>query len=186
MKLDRVDVRTTDQKVNIHSTQPKLELNSTEAKVDIEQPAATLEISTEAAKLLIDQSQARRDIGLISPKESIEQAAQEGMQAVKEGTERRAREGWKMMQISSHQNQIAAIAKSKIGIEPVRSTIKWIPSIGSVKSTYVPAKVDINITPHKPKIDATLGDVKGQYTPGDVTGTTVQRASVETTVIKGE
>lgn len=186
MKLDRVDVRTTDQKVEIHSTKAKLEMTSTDAQVKIEQPAATLEISTEAAQLQIDQSQAWKDIGLLTTKESIEQAAQKGMQAVKAGTERRAREGWQMMEAKPGQNQIQAIAKSKLEIEPVRSAIKWMPSWGSVKSTFIPAEVDIQITPQKPKFDVTLGDIQGHYTPGEVTGTTVQRASVETNVIKGE
>lgn len=186
MKLDRVDIRTTDQKVDIHSTQAKLTMSSTKPQVKMEQPAATLEISTEAAKLQIDQSQAWRDMGLLTPLEAGDQAAQKGMQAVKEGTARRAREGEQMMHIENGGNAIAQIAKGKLGITPVRSAIKWIPSADAVKSTYVPGNVDIRITPHEVQYDVTLGDIQGQYTPGRVTGTTVQRASVETTVIKGE
>lgn len=186
MRIDRVQVHTTDQKVDIHSTQPKLTFSSTKPVVNMKQPAATLEISTEAAKLLIDQSQAWRDMGLLTPLEAGKQAAQKGMQAVAEGTARRAREGDQMMHIETGGDKIAQIAKGKLDIKPVRSTIKWIPSVDSVKSTFVPAKVDINITPHKPIIDVKLGDINGQYIPGTVTGTTVQRASVETTVIKGE
>lgn len=186
MKLDRVDVRTTDQKVEIHSTQPRLEMTSTNAQVNIEQPAAILEISTKAAKLQIDQSQAWRDMGLLTPLEAGKQAAQKGMQAVKEGTARRAREGEQMMHIENGGNAIAQIAKGKLGIQPVRSAIKWIPSVNAVKTTYVPGDLNINITPQPVRYDVKIGDVQGQYTPGQVTGITVQRASVETNVIKGE
>lgn len=186
MKIDRVQVHTTDQKVEIHSTHPKLEMSTTNAKVNIEQPAAKLEISTQAAKLLIDQSQAWRDMGLLTPMEAGDQAAQKGLQAVAAGTARRAREGDQMMHIETGGNKIAQIAKGKLGIQPVRSALKWIPSVDSVKSTYVPGKLDIKITPHAPRFDVTIGDVQGRYTPGTVTGTTVQRASVETNVIKGE
>lgn len=186
MKLDRVDVRTTDQKVEIHSTQPRLEMTSTNAQVNMEQPAATLEISTKAAKLQIDQSQAWRDMGLLTPLEAGKQAADKGMQAVKEGTMRRAREGEQMMHIENGGNTIAQIAKSKLEIQPVRSGIEWIPSEDAVKTTYVPGSIDIKITPQNVKYDVRLGEIHGQYTPGQVTGTTIQRASVKTTVIKGE
>lgn len=186
MKIDRVDIRTTDQKVEIHSTQPKLTMHSSNARVNIEQPAATLEISSEAAKLLIDQSQAWRDMGLFTPLEAGRNAAQKGLQDVAAGTARRAREGDQMMHIESGGNKVAQIAKGKLGIEPVRSAIKWIPSVDAVKSTYVAGRLDIHITQHAPRYDVTLGDIQGNFTPGTVTGTTVQRASVETTVIKGE
>jgi hypothetical protein len=186
MKIDRVQVHTTDQKVEIHSTHPKLEMSTTNAKVDIQQPAAILEMHTEPAKLLIDQSQAWRDMGLLTPMESVKDAAQKGMQKVAEGTKRRAREGDQMMHIETGGDKIAQIAKGKLGIQPVRSALKWIPSVDAVKSTYVAGRLDIKITPQAPRFDVTIGDVQGQYTPGTVTGTTVQRASVETNVIKGE
>lgn len=186
MRLDRVDIRTTDQKVEIHSTHPKLTMTSTDASVKIEQPAAILEMSSEAAKLMINQSQAWRDMGLFTPMEAADQAAQKGMQDIAAGTARRAREGDQMMEIAGGQNQLQAIAKNRAIPTPPQTGIKWIPSVNAVKSTYVPGKLDIKITPQQPKIDATLGNIQGQYTPGDVTGTIVQRASVETTVIKGE
>lgn len=186
MKLDRVDIRTTDQKVEIHSTSPKLDLHSTNAQVNMEQPAAILEMSSQAAKLQIDQSQAWRDMGLLTPLEAGKQAAQKGMQAVKEGTARRAREGDQMMHIENGGDAIVQIAKSKLDIKPVRSAIKWIPSADAVKSTYIPGNLDIRITPQPVRYDVKIGDVQGNYTPGTVTGTTIQRASVETNVIKGE
>lgn len=186
MKLDRVVVHTTNEKVDIHSTQAKLQMSSTDTKVNIEQPAAILEMHSEPAKINVDSSQAWRDMGLLTTKESIEQAAQKGMQAVKEGTARRAREGNQMMNIASGQNSIPAIAKGKLNIHPVQSGIKWIPSEDAVKLSYVPGKLDIHITPQQPKFDVKIGDVTGQYTPGNVIGTTVQKASVETNVIKGE
>jgi len=186
MKLDRVDIRTTDQKVEIHSTHPRLQMRTTNATVNIEQPAAILDMSSEAAKLMIDQSQAWRDMGLFTPMEAGDQAAQKGMQDIAAGTARRAREGDQMMNIAGGQNQLQAIAERVAQPPQPGIGIKWIPSINAVKMTYVPGKLDINITPQKPRFDVKIGDVTGQYTPGDVTGTTVQRASVKTTVIKGE
>lgn len=186
MKLDRVDIRTTDQKVEIHSTQPRLRMHTTNAQVNIEQPAAILEMSSKAAKLLIDQSQAWRDMGLLTPMEAGDQAAQQGLQDAAAGTARRAREGDQMMQISGGQNQLQAIAENIAQPPQPGLGIKWIPSVNAVKTTYVPGKLDINITPQKPRFDVRIGDVSGQFTPGNVTGTTVQRASVETTVIKGD
>lgn len=187
MKLDQIQIHTTDAKVDLHISDPVQHIEQPRAQQHIEQPAATLEIHSEAAKLFIDSSQAERDIGLLTPKESIEQAAQKGKQKVMEGIARRAGEGDRMMNISKNSgNVIQQIAASKAIPAPPQMAITWKPSVGSVKIHYQAGSLDINIQRHKPKIDVKIGKVVHDYTPGDVTGTLVQRPSVKTTVIKAE
>lgn len=187
MKLDQIQINTTDAKVNLQITKPIQHIEQPRAQQHIEQPAATIEIHSEAAKLFVDSSQAYRELGLLTPKESVEQYAQKGKQKVMEGIARRANEGDQMMNISNNAgNAIQQIAASKVFPAPPQMAITWKPSVGAVKIRYQAGSLDINIQRHKPKIDVKIGKVIHDYTPGDVTGTLVQRPSVKTTVIKAE
>lgn len=187
MKLDQIQIHTTDAKVDLHISDPVQHIEQPRAQQHIEQPAATLEIHSEAAKLFVNSSQAYRDLGLLTPKESVEQNAQKGKQKVMEGIARRASEGDQMMNISKNAgNAIQQIAASKAIPAPPQMAITWKPSVGAVKIQYQAGSLDINIQRHKPKIDVKIGKVIHDYTPGDVTGTLVQRPSVKTTVIKAE
>lgn len=187
MKLDQVQIHTTDAKVDLQITKPIQHIEQPRAQQHIEQPAATLEIHSEAAKLFVDSSQAYRDLGLLTPKESVEQYAKKGKEKVMEGIVRRASEGDQMMNISNNAgNAIQQIAASKVFPAPPQMAITWKPSVGAVKIHYQAGSLDINIQQHKPKIDVQLGKVVHDYTPGDVTGDLVQRPSVETKVIKAK
>ena len=187
MKLDQIQIHTTDAKVDLHISDPVQHIEQPRAQQHIEQPAATLEIHSEAAKLFIDSSQAYRDLGLLTPKESVEQYAQKGKEKVMEGIARRASEGDQMMNIGKNSgNAIQQIAASKVFRAPPQMAITWKPSVGAVKIHYQAGNLDINIQPHKPRIDVKIGKVVHDYTPGDVTGILVQNPSVETTVIKAK
>lgn len=187
MKLDQIQIHTTNAKVDLQITKPIQHIEQPRAQQHIEQPAATLEIHSKAAQLFVDSSQAYRDLGLLTPKESSEQYAQKGKQKLMEGIARRASEGDKMMDISINAgNAIQQIAASKAIPAPPQMAITWKPSVGAVKIHYQAGSLDINIQRHEPKIDVKIGKVVHDYTPGDVTGTLVQRPSVKTTVIKAE
>lgn len=187
LKLDQIQIHTTDAKVDLHISDPVQHIEQPQAKQQIKQPAATLEIHSKAAKLFVDSSQAYRELGLLTPKESVEQNAQKGKQAVMEGIARRVSEGNQMMSITKNAGDaIQRIAESKAIPAPPQMAITWKPSVGSVKIRYQAGNLDINIQRHEPKIDVQIGKVIHNYTPGDVSGTLVQRPSVETTVIKAK
>lgn len=188
MKLDQIQIRTEDAKVKLNISEPQQYIKQNNAQQSIVQPAATVQISHTDAKLLIDSSQARRDIGLLSPKESIEEYARKGKQAVMEGIARKVSEGNQLMAIENKDgaNIIANIAKSHDTFTVQKIGIKFIPSYKAVKITYQAGDLSIQTQANKPQIDVQLGDVIHNYTPGKVTGNLLQRESVETTVIKGE
>lgn len=188
MKMDTIQLSIIDAKVDLNISKPQQYIKQTHAKQTIEQPAATLQISQKDAKLLVDSSQAYRDLGLLTTKESIEQAAQKGKAAVMQGIARKAQEGNRMMDISKSEGRstLASIARSHDGIDYKKLGIAWKPSVGSVKITYQAGDLNIQIQQNKPKIDVQLGDVTHNYTPGKVTGSLLQRESVETSVIKGD
>lgn len=186
MRLPQIQIWTTDAKVDLNIQKPQQYIKQPNATQTIEQPAAILEINTTRGLLRIDSSQARRDLGLIGPLESIGNFAQEGKQEALQGMARRAKEGRHIMENSGKDQgraTIQNIAKQNHGPQRVQSNIKFVPSIGSVKIDYTPGTTDINITRQKPKIDVQVNKPIHEYTPGKVTGTMVQRPSVQTDVI---
>lgn len=187
MKLDRIEIRTQDAKVDLTIQNAQNRISQTAAKQTIKQPAATLEISQKDAKLHVDSSQAYRELGLLTTKEAIEQAAQKGKQAVKSGIARKVSEGDQMMAV--HQKNgvstLANIAKQHDTFTQQKLGIEWKPSIGSVKISYEAGSLNIHAQAKQPIIDVQLGSVNQQYAPGSVTGTLIQHAKVETTVIRG-
>ncbi|WP_431029177.1 DUF6470 family protein [Lysinibacillus sp. LZ02] len=187
MRLPQIQIRTTDIKMNLQIDKPKQHIEQPRAKQTIEQPAAILDINTTRGQLKIDSSQARRDLGLIGPLESGKNYAEKGKRESLKGMARRASEGRQLME-SAGKDQgrapLQSIAKQNHGPKrPGPYNIKFVPSIGSVKIDYTPGKTDINFTPQKPKIDVQVNKPIHKYTPGDVTGTMLQRPDVEIDVI---
>ncbi|MBK3494827.1 hypothetical protein JFL43_08130 [Viridibacillus sp. YIM B01967] len=187
MKLDQIQIHTTDAKMRLNIIDPVQVIKQPRAQQHIEQPAAILQMNSESAKLLVDSSQAYRDLGLYTNRESIQKFASDGRQKGLEGIGRRASEGRQMMNIGKGKGSvIPSIAQNNANPAPKNIGIAWKPSVGSVKIKYVPEQLDINITPQDPKINVQIGKVVHDYTQGDVNGTMLQYPSIETTVIKGE
>ncbi|MFJ7950802.1 DUF6470 family protein [Lysinibacillus sp. NPDC096418] len=186
MRFPQIQIRTTDAKIDLNISKPRQYIKQPRATQSIEQPAAIIDIRTTKSVLKIDSSQARRDLGLIGPLESVANYAQKGKQMSLQGMARIAREGRQMMENAGKGQGsaiIQGIAKQNHGPHPVRFNVKFVPSIGSVKIDYTPGTTDINITRQKPKIDVQVNKPIHEYTPGNVTGTMIQRPSVQTDVI---
>lgn len=186
MKFPQIQIRTYDIILDLQIHDPVQIIRQPKATQHIEQPAAILEINTTCGQLIIDSSQARRDIGMIGPLESVENYAKEGKKAVLEGIARRAREGRQMMKNAGKdlgRQTIQNIAKQNHGPKRVPFNVKFVPSVGSVKIDYIPGETEINITPQKPKIDVQVNKPIHEYTPGKVTGEVLQYPRVEIDVI---
>ena len=186
MRLPQIQIQTTDIKMDLSIQKPQQVIRQPKADLQIEQPAAILEINTTKGILKIDSSQARRDLGLIGPLEATKNFAQEGKQENLKGIAKRAREGRQVM-LSSGKGQGPAypqIAEQNHGPHRTPFNIKFVPSIGSVKVDYTPGKTDVNIQKQDPKIDVKVNKPIYDYTPGDVTGTMIQRPDIEIDVVE--
>lgn len=187
MRLPQIQIHTTDMKVDMHIHDPVQKISQPRATQTIEQPAAIIDINTTKSQLKIDSSQARKDLGLLGPLESLQKYSQEGRKANLEGITRRVKEGRQMM-VSAGKGQRGAvfqqIAKQNHGpTRPGPYNIKFVPSVGSVKIDFTPGSVDINVTPQKPRIDAKVNKPIYDYTPGKVTHEVIQRPSIQIDVI---
>ena len=183
MRIPQIQINTTDIQMDFNIIKPRQTIKQPKATQTIEQPAAILDIKTVKGQLKIDSSQARRDLGLIGPIESIENYAKEGKQKLLEGIARRVREGYQMMEGAGKGQGRAVIQQIAVQNHgpkrPGPYNIKFVPSLGSVKIDYIPGKAEISVTPQKPKIDVQVNKPIHEYTPGDVTGTMVVRPKVE-------
>lgn len=188
MRLPQIQIHTTDIKLDMQIHDPVQKISQPKATQTIEQPAAILDIRTTRSQLKIDSTQARRDLGLLGPLESLEKYSRDGKQAALKRVSKVVQEGRQMM-LSAGKGQRGAvfqqIAKQNHG--PKRAgpyNIKFIPSIGSVKIDFTPGTVDVNVTPQKPRIDAKVNKPIHDYTPGKVTHDVIQRPSIEIDVIQ--
>ncbi|MFB5085906.1 DUF6470 family protein [Psychrobacillus sp. PGGUH221] len=179
MNFPQLQIRTIDAKLGLNTEDPKQIIRQPKATQHIEQPAAIVEMHTTRGVMKIDSSQARRDIGMIGPLESTKNYASEGRQKVMQGIARRVTEGRQMMDLAHNSNAVASIAKKNTFPTPSNLGIDFIPSIGSVKLDYIPAKLDINVQTQKPTISAQVNKPIHEYTPGSVSGYMLQNPSIE-------
>lgn len=155
-------------RIKIEQNHAMLEIEQDHPKIHIEQPHAEVSIRTKPGKLTIDQTKAFEDMNLMSIIKRNDKHAEESLEKFNEGVQRIAREGRELMQIEKGGKTIAEQAKRRVNPPMKRLGIRFIPSRFSVKMSYEPATVDINVTPQKPRFQAELHPPKFTYYPGHV------------------
>ena len=168
MELPQIRLESTYAKININTQPAQLEIEQPPADLSIQQPQADMELERTPANLTIDQTKAREDVDLKSIFKRTEEAAQWGREAVLEGTARRVREGEELMRIENGGNPIAEQAKRHGFLPEHEFGMGWIPSEGSVKINYEPAKININFKVNKPIIESKINKPIINYTRGKV------------------
>ncbi|MBB3908589.1 DUF6470 family protein [Anoxybacteroides rupiense] len=179
MDFPQIQIQTTKAILGLNIQRPIQQIEQPKADLNIKQPPATVLMDSKPARLTIDQSKAWSDMGLIGPLASSREFAQEGRQAVLEGISRRAQEGDRLMKIEDKENVIAEMEKEK-GIRLYSGlTIKFIPSVHSVKIDYQPSEVNIEVDTNKPIISVNVNRPIHEYTPGKVSGYMIQYPSIK-------
>ncbi|WP_338022892.1 DUF6470 family protein [Bacillus kwashiorkori] len=168
MKLPQIQIQSTDMKIALHTIKSVQRIEQPKPVMEIEQPNADVKIETSPGKLTIDQSKAWADMGYKSSAIITEEAATKGMQDAMSGIERRRRQGDEMMKIEYGGNPFASQAIENGNKPDMQFNIGWIPSPGSVKLHYQPAKVHIDVQENKPQITVQQQKVIHDYTPGKV------------------
>lgn len=144
--------------IRMESTPARMKMKTVQASVSIEQPMADLTIEQSPAKmtmtstpskLTIDQTKAREDVDLKSIFKRTEEFAQLGYEDLLEGIARRSAEGDQLMRIENGGNAIAMQAEENGKSRQYEFNIGWIPSHFSVKTSFTPKKVNIEVEPQK-------------------------------------
>lgn len=156
MQFPQIRLQSQMARIQITQRSGQLSIEQPKAIQSIEQPKADLKIETTPSKLTIDQTQAWNEMGLKNVFVRTREVAQHGHQDVMKGIARRIREGTELMEIENDGNPIKRHGKQNSEGEPKQFNIGWIPSHGSVKINFQPAKVDINVTPSRALIDTQI------------------------------
>ncbi|MGM0876457.1 MAG: DUF6470 family protein [Bacillota bacterium] len=168
MKIPQIRLESTSAQIGIQTRNAVNHIQQPMADLSIEQPKADLTIRTTPSKLTIDQSQARADVDLKSIFRRTEEFAQTGYQDWLAGLARRAQQGDELMKIENGGNPIASQAKQN-GYKPKKEFgLGFIPSAGSVKIQYEPAKVDVEVQPNKPTINVKINKPIYDYEEGKI------------------
>ncbi|WAA12025.1 DUF6470 family protein [Fervidibacillus halotolerans] len=168
MRIPQLRMESSFMQIGLQTEQPVQRIEQPKAIIEMEQPKAIVEMETTPATLTIDQSQALAEQNRKPILEVVRDTATLGKQSVLEGTGRRAQEGRELMEIEKGGNPIITQAVEHSKRPEKQLAIGWIPSHGSVKIHYEPAKVDIRVTPQKPIIEAIPQKPIHDYTPGNV------------------
>jgi len=179
MNIPKLQIQTTDAKINLRTIQPTQRIEQPKADLDLQQPKAKMEIQTTKSKLSIDAFEMRESMGYKNARALTREAAQKAIQDVLEGIGRRAQEGGQLMRIENGGNPIVEQAKTK-GLQPYSSlNIKFIPQADSVKIDYKPSKVDIQVEPQQVINNTKVNKPIHDYTPVKVEIEIIQYPSVK-------
>lgn len=168
MNFPQIRLESTSARIGLHIEKPIQKIEQPKAIQSIEQPKAVVNIETVPGRLIIDQTEARSDLGFKTIPRLVAENAADAKRIAMEGTARRVRQGDDLMRIENKANPIPSHAIENAYKPEARLTIGWIPSPGSVKINYEPAKVNIEATPQKPIIHTQIQKPLHDYTPGKV------------------
>ncbi len=179
MNIPKLQVQTTKGQIGLKIQKPQQHIEQPNADLQLQQPKAKVTIDTTKSKLSIDTTEARADLDLKSSGRRAVEFADTSLQKAMEGLARRAQEGDELMKIENQGNPIAEQAKRR-GKQPYSSiNIKFIPSQGSVKVNFDPAKVDVEVEPQKVVNNTKVNKPIHDYTPGKVNIDLIQQPSIK-------
>lgn len=179
MKLPQIRIQSQMARIQIQTTNARQQISQPQADLTIQQPQAEVAIRTTPGKLQIDQTKAWEDMNLMHVSKSIEKFAQDGKSVLLQGIARRANQGNELMKIENGENPIASQAMQNSYDSMKSLGIKFIPSHFSVKTSYNPAEVHIDVQTNKPIIEATQRKPEISFQPGKVETSLMQRESLE-------
>lgn len=179
--------------LNIRSTNAMIGMNTTPGKLDMKAPPAELSRDYEAprsgvwpdyAKVDIDQYPCRKAYGYRTAWDSLHEFGQKGLQGVREGIARRAREGTELLENGAKYNVFAAIARRKIlarGDKQLEFQLIPKPEI----TVHIPEmRGDIDVG--KDKMTVTPHPVSFEYTQANVDTYLKQKNSLRMWVTEGK
>ncbi|QHE63201.1 hypothetical protein FHE72_20925 [Rossellomorea vietnamensis] len=168
MNVPQIRLQSTSAALSILTTPGRMDIKQPPAELDIQQPGAKMGIERTPPKLTIDQTEARADMDLKSVRRRIEEYSQQGYEDWLTGLARVAQDGDELMMIENGGGAIASQAKRNSEDPMYEFNIGWIPSAGSVKISYNPGNVKINVEPQKVVNHSRPQNPNIQYTAAQV------------------
>lgn len=179
MNIPQLQVTTTKALLGLSTQRPIQEIEQPGATVDLQQPQAKMSIQTTKSRLSIDTTEARADLDLKSSFRRTEETTQYAQSELLNGLGRRAQEGRELMMIENGGNPLSEIAKRAYKQPYSGLAIHFIPSHGSVKVSFEPGQVDIQVEPQQVINNSKANKPIHTYTPGKVTTEMLQKPSIQ-------
>lgn len=179
LQIPQLQIQTTRGMIGLQTTKPVQEIEQPSATLDLQQPQAVLTMKTTKPRLTIDTTEARAEMDLKSSFRRTEEMAQYARSAAFNGIARRAQNGRELMEIENGGNPNASFANQAFRQPYSSLNIQFIPSYGSVKVTFEPGNVDIQVEPQKVMNNSRVNKPIHTYTPGKVSVELLQHPSIQ-------
>lgn len=179
MNIPQLQVTTTKALLGLTTQKPIQEIEQPRPTLDIQRPQANMTIKTMKPKLSIDTVEARAEMDLKSSFRRTEEVAQFARSEVSNGIARRAQDGSELMKIENGGNPNKSFADRAFRQPYSSLNIKFIPSYGSVKVSFDPGSVEIQVEPQKVINNSKANKPIHSYTPGKVTAELFQHSSIQ-------
>ncbi|WP_130859693.1 DUF6470 family protein [Gracilibacillus phocaeensis] len=168
MQLPQIRIQQQAAQIGLNIQSAQLTIEQAPAQQTIEQQQPEVHITTRPGRLTIDQSKALADVGIMPVKQSIQNWANNAMQAAISGSRQKQQEGDRLMKIEHGGSPLVDFAK-QIGFSQQKQlAIDWIPSADGVEINYEPAEVHIEAEVRPPVIQAAATPTQFHYQRGGV------------------
>ncbi|MED3906352.1 DUF6470 family protein [Geobacillus thermodenitrificans] len=183
MRIPQLRMEATYAKLAISSEPARLEITQPPAELTMEQPPAEMHITSVPARLTIDQTEAWAAVNNKHVFRLIEDAADDGRQAVLDFIERAAVQGDELMRIEQGGDPLVEQAEANSEDPPLELGIVLVPPPFSVKVDYEPGRLAIDWNTHAPRIDVKTHAPIIRYQQGTVKIALAQRPSLHIDVV---
>lgn len=161
-----IEIKTIPMSMEFKINKARYEIINTNATFEMTRDKGGVQMHMKPAKLNIDTVEARYSAGIKSAMRSVEDFAQEGIQAAYKATARYAEEGNLMLDINFMDNPIPEIAMRRF-FSDVDFNIGFAPSTGPDIS-WEPGELSINFEMDKLNFDWNVERPQINFIPGSI------------------
>ncbi|GEB31387.1 DUF6470 family protein [Brevibacillus parabrevis] len=184
MQIPQIRMESTFAKLGLSINKPVINIKQPMAEMNLRQKAATLNIEQARTELRIDSSQARANIGLMTPMQFSDSNTSYGRQQWLQAIAEKVQEGDRLMKIYSRENAIANIGREKGQRVLEGGYNPPVPSLDEGVDVSIEVKpAIINVIRNGMSMDPVLRPPEFTYTPGKVEPYMIEYNSLKIDVI---
>ncbi|QDS37395.1 DUF6470 family protein [Brevibacillus brevis] len=184
MQIQQIRMESTFARIGLDIKKPIQEIKQPKAEMNLRQEAASISIEQGRTELQIDSSQARANIGLMTPMQFSDSNASYGRQKWLQAIAEKSQEGDRLMRIHTRENAIANIGREK-GLRALEGGYTP-PAASSDEGVDVSVQTKpaiINVKRNGMSMQPVLSPPELSYTPGKVEPYMIQYNSLKIDVV---
>ncbi|NTU21776.1 hypothetical protein HPY28_15730 [Brevibacillus sp. HB1.2] len=180
MQIPQLRMESSFARLGLNVTKATHEIKQPQAEMNLRQQPAELTIEQARTELQIDSSQARANIGIMTPMQFSDSNATYGYQKAMQAIAEKSQEGDRLMRIHTKENAIAAIGRER-GMRVLDSGYSPPASSGDegVDISIQLKPVVINVIRNGMSMDPVIRPPEFTYIPGKVEPYILQQNSLK-------